>query len=45
MRVWEVDTNAGRMSTWKRVECCGDDTKKRIDEVVLADGGNVIAPA
>ena len=45
VRVWEVDTNAGRMSTWKRVECCGDDTKKRIDEVVLADGGNVIAPA
>ncbi|KAM3419029.1 hypothetical protein BST61_g4984 [Cercospora zeina] len=45
VRVWDIDTNAGRMSTWKRVECCGEDTKKRIDEIVLVDGGNVIAPA
>jgi hypothetical protein len=44
VRVWEMDTNAGRMSTWKRVECCGEETEKKVDEVVLVDGGNVIAP-
>lgn len=44
VRVWEVDTNAGRMVTWKRLECCGEDTKKRADEMTLVEGGNVIAP-
>jgi hypothetical protein len=44
VRVWEVDTNAGRMVTWKRVECCGEETKKRIDELVLVEGGAVVAP-
>lgn len=43
VRVWEVDTNAGRLETWKRVECCGEDTKKRIDEIVLVEGGNVLS--
>lgn len=45
VRVWKVDANAGRMSTWKRVECCGEDTKQKIDEFVLVDGGNVVAPS
>ncbi|TKA32429.1 hypothetical protein B0A50_01535 [Salinomyces thailandicus] len=44
VRVWEVDTGAGRVVTWKRVECCGDDVDKRIDEVVLVEGGVVVAP-
>ncbi|KAK6429612.1 hypothetical protein LTR95_014240 [Oleoguttula sp. CCFEE 5521] len=44
VRVWEVDTNARRIVTWKRVECCGEDTKKRIDELVIVDGGRVVAP-
>jgi hypothetical protein len=45
VRVWEVDTNAGRLETWKRVECCGEDTKKKIDELVLVEGGTVVAPS
>lgn len=45
VRVWEVDTNAGRISTWKRVECCGADTEKRIDELVIVEGGRVVAPS
>ena len=45
VRVWEIDTNAGRMMTWKRVECCGEDTKKKIDEMVLVEGGHVVAPS
>jgi hypothetical protein len=28
--------------TWKRVECCGEDKKKRIDEIVLVESGNVL---
>lgn len=42
VRVWEVDTNSGRVVTWKRVECCGADTEKRIDELMIVDGGRVI---
>ncbi|EGP92254.1 unnamed protein product [Zymoseptoria tritici ST99CH_1A5] len=45
VRVWEVDTNAGRLETWKRVECCGEETKKRIDELVLVEGGTVVEPS
>ena len=44
VRVWEVDSNAGRVLTWKRVECCGEETRKKIDEVVLVEAGNVIPP-
>ncbi|KAK4636202.1 Phosphatase DCR2 [Fulvia fulva] len=44
VRVWEVDTNAGRLTTWKRVECCGAESKKQIDEMTLVEGGSVIAP-
>lgn len=44
VRVWEVDTNAGRMVTWKRLECCGADLKQRIGELMIVDGGRVVAP-
>ncbi|KAI7573379.1 hypothetical protein KC316_g11844 [Hortaea werneckii] len=44
VRVWEVDTGAGRVVSWKRVECCGEETKKKIDEIVLVEGGGVVAP-
>ena len=44
VRVWEVDTNAGRITTWKRVECCGDDTKRKIDDIVIVEGGRVVVP-
>ncbi|EMC94312.1 hypothetical protein BAUCODRAFT_35497 [Baudoinia panamericana UAMH 10762] len=45
VRVWEVDTGAGRVVTWKRVACCGEETKRRVDELVLVEGGSVVAPA
>lgn len=45
MRVWEVDANAGRILTWKRVECCGEETRRKVDEVVLVEGGKVVAPS
>ncbi|CAK4031624.1 Phosphatase DCR2 [Lecanosticta acicola] len=44
VRVWEMDTNAGRLVTWKRVECCGAETKEKVDEITLVEGGTVIAP-
>lgn len=44
VRVWEVDTNAGRVVTWKRVECCGEDVERKIDEIVIVEGGSVVAP-
>lgn len=44
LRVWEVDTNAGRVYTWTRVECCGEDVKKRFNELMIVDGGRVVAP-
>ncbi|KAF2770030.1 Metallo-dependent phosphatase [Teratosphaeria nubilosa] len=43
VRVWEVDTNAGRVVTWKRVECCGEETEKRIDELTIVESGVVVA--
>ncbi|KAK0252519.1 hypothetical protein LTR91_004924 [Friedmanniomyces endolithicus] len=42
VRVWEVDVNAGRIVTWKRVECCGEDVHKRIGELVVVEGGRVV---
>jgi len=45
VRLWEVDTNAGRVVTWKRLECCGEDTKRKIDELILVEGGQVVSPA
>lgn len=41
-RVWEVDTNEARISTWKRVEW--GDTAARLDELIVVDGGKVVAP-
>ncbi|KAL1311174.1 hypothetical protein AAFC00_001371 [Neodothiora populina] len=43
LRVWEVDTNAGRVYTWTRVQCCGDDINKRFNELMIVDGGRVVA--
>ena len=45
MRVWEVDTNSGRVTTWKRLECCGEETRKRVDELVIVEGGVVVQPS
>ncbi|KAK5132993.1 hypothetical protein LTR08_008280 [Meristemomyces frigidus] len=42
VRVWEVDTNSGRVVTWKRVECCGAERERRVDEIVVVEGGVVV---
>lgn len=40
-RVWELDTSNGSIKTWKRIEYSG----VRTDEIVLTDGGAVVAPS
>jgi hypothetical protein len=40
LRVFEVDTNQARISTWKRLEY--GDLEKRLDEQILVDSGRVI---
>jgi hypothetical protein len=38
MRVWELDTNTGSLSTWKRVEYA----MNRVDELLLIESGEVM---
>lgn len=40
IRVFEVDTNEARITTWKRVEW--GDTSKRIDEQIIVEAGGPI---
>jgi len=42
IRVFELDANEARVSTWKRVEY--GDAEKRVDEGVLVEGGRVVGP-
>ncbi len=50
VRVFEIDTNAARISTYKRVEPGtkneqGEDlSNKRVDEQIVIEGGKVVAP-
>lgn len=44
VRAWEIDANAGRITTWTRVECCGLDTEKKHNELLIVDGGKIVAP-
>ncbi|KAF2717117.1 Metallo-dependent phosphatase [Polychaeton citri CBS 116435] len=44
LRVWDIDTNVGRITTWKRLECCDQDTTERVDEVVIVEAGHAVAP-
>ncbi|PVH81964.1 Metallo-dependent phosphatase [Cadophora sp. DSE1049] len=39
-RVWEIDTSAGDLKTWKRLEYY----EKKVDELVLVEGGKVVCP-
>ena len=41
IRVFELDANEARITTWKRLEY--GDTGTRLDEQVLVDGGVVVA--
>ena len=43
IRVFDFDMNEGRINTWKRVEY-GEDVAKRIDEVMIVDGGHPVRP-
>ena len=40
VRVFDIDTNEARITTYKRVEW--GETDKRIDEQMIVDGGRVI---
>ncbi|RMZ79446.1 hypothetical protein DV738_g3353, partial [Chaetothyriales sp. CBS 135597] len=43
LRVMEMDMNEARVTTWTRLECCGEEvTSKRWDETILVDGGQVV---
>lgn len=42
VRVFEVDTNNARITTWKRLEY-GEPTG-RLDEQIIVDGGRPVAP-
>lgn len=41
VRVFNIDTRAARVNTWKRVEYC----EEKVDELVLVDNGAVVPPA
>lgn len=45
VRVYEFDMNEARISTWKRVEWGPKkgDTEKRVDEIIMVEGGKVVA--
>lgn len=40
VRVYEIDTNAARITTWKRLEA-GPNITERIDEQYIVDAGKV----
>jgi hypothetical protein len=40
LRVFEIDTNQARISTWKRLEY--GDIEKRLDEQIIVDAGRVV---
>lgn len=40
LRMFEVDVNEARITTWKRVEF--GDTEKRLDEQIIVDGGKPV---
>lgn len=44
-RVWEMDVNSGRLTTWKRFECCGEEIGRKVGELVVVEGGRVVEGA
>ncbi|WPG98177.1 Phosphatase DCR2 [Acrodontium crateriforme] len=45
VRVWDFDATVGRIVTWKRLECCGEKKDRKIDELMIVEGGKVVAPS
>ncbi|KAH6641404.1 Metallo-dependent phosphatase-like protein [Chaetomium tenue] len=43
IRIFDFNMNEARITTWKRVEH-GPDVNKRLEELILVDGGRVVAP-
>ncbi|KAK3366075.1 Metallo-dependent phosphatase-like protein [Lasiosphaeria ovina] len=43
MRIFDFDMNESRITTWKRVEY-GDDKDKRLEELIMVDGGRPVPP-
>ncbi|KAK4658096.1 Phosphatase dcr2 [Podospora pseudocomata] len=43
IRIFDFNTNEARITTWKRSEW-GEDVGKKIDELIIVDGGKVVAP-
>lgn len=43
VRIFDVDTNQGRIKTWKRLEY--GDIEKRIDEQLIVDHGKAVLPS
>lgn len=42
IRMFEIDTNIARITTWKRLEY--GNTKERIHEQIIVDGGKAMSP-
>lgn len=42
VRIFEIDTNESRISTWKRLEW--GDVKAKVDEQVIVKDGRVVGP-
>jgi len=45
VRVFEVDANVSRITTWKRIEHGEpEELAKRVDEQIIVDGGRPVGP-
>jgi hypothetical protein len=44
VRVFEVDANLSRITTWKRIERLSEDMAGRVDEQIIVDGGRAVGP-
>jgi hypothetical protein len=42
VRVFEIDTNENRITTWKRLEY--GDIESRLDEQTIVNGGRLVGP-
>ena len=45
VRVFDVDANLSRITTWKRIEHgTEEETAARVDEQIIVEGGRVVGP-
>jgi hypothetical protein len=43
IRIFDIDTNEARITTWKRLEY--GDVEKKLDEQIIVDAGRPVAPS